>query len=206
MATNTHECTRMRNCCSCGFVFIRGLAFIFAASLFAADAPQFTKDGRLQRPANYREWIWLSSGLGMSYGPAASSNAADPPFDNVFVTPAAYRSFLATGTWPDQTMFVLEVRESQSKGSINRQGHYQGALRAIEVEVKDERRFPGKWAFFGFGNVAGPAQPFPRTAPCYSCHSQNGAVDNTFVQFYPTLLEIARQKGTLKPVSESPVR
>jgi aspartate oxidase len=26
----------------------------------------------------------------------------------------------------------------------------------------------------------------------------NAAVDNTFVQFYPTLLEIARQKGTLR--------
>ena len=25
----------------------------------------------------------------------------------------------------------------------------------------------------------------------------NGAVDNTFVQFYPTLIEVARSKGTL---------
>src|SRR5690242_2210132 len=104
------------------------------------EAPRFTGD-RLQRPANYREWVWLSSGLGMAYGPAASSNPnADPPFDNVFVTPAAYRSFLKTGLWPDQTIFVLEVRASQGKGSINQQGHYQGALRAMEVEVKDERR------------------------------------------------------------------
>jgi len=36
------------------------------------------------------------------------------------------------------------------------------------------------------------------TTDCQSCHSQNGAVDNTFVQFYPTLLEVAKQKGTLK--------
>jgi hypothetical protein len=32
---------------------------------------------------------------------------------------------------------------------------------------------------------------------CYSCHEQHGAVDTTFVQFYPTLLPIATQKGTL---------
>jgi hypothetical protein len=37
----------------------------------------------------------------------------------------------------------------------------------------------------------------PRTAECYSCHAQHAAVDNTFVQFYPTLLPIATAKGTL---------
>lgn len=202
MATNTHKCTRMKNLCPRAFVFVPGLVFILAVSLFAADSPEFTADGRLQRPTNYREWIWLSSGLGMSYTPAASSNS-NPSFDNVFVTPAAYRSFVATGKWPDQAMFVIEVRASESKGSINQQGHYQGALRALEVEVKDERRFPGKWAFFGFQGSTASAQPFPRSAACYSCHAQNGAVDNTFVQFYPTLLEIARQKGTLKRDRES---
>jgi cytochrome P460 len=167
------------------------------------EGPKFNPDGRLQRPTNYREWIWLSSGLGMSYGPAAQANAnADPPFDNVFVTPAAYRTFLATGKWADGTMFVLEVRSSLSKGSINRGGHYQGERRGLEVEVKDERRFPGKWAFFDFHDSRESSEPFPQSAACYSCHSQNGAVDNTFVQFYPTLLEVARQKGTLKTTAE----
>jgi hypothetical protein len=37
----------------------------------------------------------------------------------------------------------------------------------------------------------------PTTAECYSCHEQHAAVDNTFVQFYPTLLPIAESKGTL---------
>ena len=36
------------------------------------------------------------------------------------------------------------------------------------------------------------------TTECLSCHSQHGAVDNTFVQFYPTLLEVAKTKGTVK--------
>jgi hypothetical protein len=42
----------------------------------------------------------------------------------------------------------------------------------------------------------------PATAVCYSCHKQNGAVDNTFVQFYPTLIEIAKRKGTFKGTGE----
>ena len=33
------------------------------------DEPQFSTDGRLLRPDSYREWIYLSSGLGMTYGP-----------------------------------------------------------------------------------------------------------------------------------------
>jgi len=147
------------------------------------------------RPENYREWVFLSSGLGMTYGPAASAN---PQFDNVFVTPAAYKSFLSTGTWPDKTMFVLEIRGAATEGSINKGGHFQDKINAVEVEVKDEKRFPNKWAFFGFNGTASSAVPLPESAGCQSCHSKNGAVDNTFVQFYPTLAPIAKEKGTFK--------
>ena len=37
----------------------------------------------------------------------------------------------------------------------------------------------------------------PTSANCYSCHADHGAVDTTFVQFYPTLLPIAKSKDTL---------
>jgi hypothetical protein len=37
------------------------------------------------------------------------------------------------------------------------------------------------------------------SAGCNACHSKNAAVEHTFVQFYPTLLEIAKAKGTLNP-------
>jgi hypothetical protein len=97
-------------------------------------------------------------------------------------------------------MFVLELRSSSSQGSINKQGHFQGDVIAIEVEVKDEQRFPGKWAFYDFGRTGSTAKPLPTSAECYSCHAQNGAVDNTFVQFYPTLREVAKRMGTLKNI------
>ena len=168
-------------------------------SLLAA-APRFSGQ-RLQLPADYRQWVWLSSGLGMNYGPIAA-HEENPSFDNVFVNPSSYSAFLETGTWPDGTMFILEVRSSLSKGSINKGGHYQGDLVAIEAEVKDSKRFPGKWAFFGFGKSAASAEQIPTTASCYACHAKNGAVDNTFVQFYPTLIGVAKQKGTFKLSSE----
>lgn len=177
---------------------------LITLSMAAQQAPRFTGDGQLMRPDNYREWVFLSSGLGMTYGSVASrAKAADPRFDNVFVAPQAYKAFLETGTWPDKTIFALEIRSSASKGSINKGGHYQESAVGLEVEVKDESRFPNKWAFFDF-SAAGvkTARPIPVGASCYSCHSANGAVDNTFVQFYPTLLPVAKAKGTFKLASE----
>jgi hypothetical protein len=118
-------------------------------------------------------------------------------FDNVFVNPDSYKAFLQTGSWPDKTMLVLEVRVAGSKASINKSGHYQTTeLMGREVHVKDESRFPGRWAFFGFDGDA-PGKQAPKEASCYSCHEQHAAVDTTFVQFYPTLIEIAKQKNTL---------
>jgi hypothetical protein len=157
--------------------------------------PTYTADGRLVFPTGYREWIYLTSGVDMSYSPNMSMDHS--MFDNVFVNPEAYRAFVATGTWPDKTMLVLEARMAGSKGSINKTGHYQtGEVMAREVHVKDAARFPGKWAFFGFGDDQ-PSKQIPTSADCYSCHEQHAAVDTTFVQFYPTLLEIAKAKGKL---------
>lgn len=162
-----------------------------------ADAPAYTADGRLIPPANYREWIYLSSGLDMSYNPKALASP-DPMFDNTFASPEAWRAFQETGTWPDKTVIVLEVRGSAGKGSINQRGHYQsGGVQGIEVHVKDTARFNGGWAFFSFDDSPAPAKQIPTTAACYACHSAHGAVDTTFVQFYPTLLPIAKQRGTL---------
>src|SRR5690349_12419720 len=106
---------------------------LLAADSPSTDVPRYTGEGRLVFPQNYREWVYLSSGLGMTYGPAGASGHV--MFDNVFVNPAAYRSFLATGRWPDHTILVLEAREAQSKGSINRGGNLQGDVMAIEAHV-----------------------------------------------------------------------
>jgi len=164
----------------------------------ASDGPRFNTAGELLLPKEYRQWVFLTSGLGMTYGPAAQANTSDPLFDNVFVNPSSYRAFLESGRWPDRTMFILEVRRSAGKGSINNGGHYQTGIAAIEAAVKDESRFPQKWTYFEFGR-AEKAVPLPANSVCNSCHGQNAAVENTFVQFYPELLEIARRKGTLNP-------
>jgi hypothetical protein len=163
--------------------------------------PEFTSDNRLVLPEDYREWIYVSSGLGMAYGPAAQADNHQPLFDNVFVEPSAYHSFLRTGHWPARTIFVLEVRSSSSHRSINKAGSFQDVLVSVEAEVKDESRFPEKWAYFSFrenGLLRDTAVALPKES-CFSCHQSNGAAENTFLQFYPTLLPVAIAKGTLNP-------
>jgi len=167
----------------------------------AKSSPEYTRDGQLRLPTTYREWVYLSSGLDMNYNPAMEMD--HHVFDNVFVNPEAWRAFAVTGRWPEQTMLVLEVRGAESKGSINRTGSFQGtAVMGLEVHVKDQTRFPGKWAFFRFPSGAATARMIPQTENCYSCHRDHGAVDTTFVQFYPTLIPIATGKGTLAATYE----
>lgn len=164
------------------------------------DGPRYTDAGELIRPANFREWIFVTSGLGMTYN-QPSGAARTPNFTNVYVNPSSYRAFMKSGQWPDKTMFILEIRASSSAGSINKGGHFQSNLVIIEASVKDETRFPGKWAFFDFGRDMKPqVAALPSTERCYACHADSGAVDNTFVQFYPTLMEVAMKMGTVKSV------
>jgi hypothetical protein len=167
------------------------LLFVLPAAA-QSQVPSYTADGKLMFPTGYREWVYLTSGVDMSYSPMQMDHSM---FDNVFVNPDAYHAFLQTGTWPDKTMLVLEVRTAGSKASINKEGHYQtGELMGREVHIKDSSR--GGWAFYGF-DEDGPGKMVPKEASCYSCHEQHGAVDTTFVQFYPTLLDLATKKGTL---------
>jgi hypothetical protein len=159
--------------------------------------PEYTNDKQLKLPENYREWVYLTSGFDMSYNPPTTTANSHHMFDNVFVNPEAYKAFVQTGTWPDKTILVLEARKAEGKGSINQRGNFQGTeVMAVEVHIKDEARFPGKWAFFGF-DEGKTGKMIPFSADCYSCHTAHAAVDTTFVQFYPTLLPIAKSKGTL---------
>jgi len=160
--------------------------------------PQFTADGKLVRPEGYRRWVFVSSGLGMSYSQKASDDMQ--MFTNVFVNPGSYDYFLAHGTWPDKTIFVLELYGSTSQGSINKHGNYQTGFMGLDVEVKDEKRFADKWAYYGFNSNEKAASPnTPGKNDCWQCHDQNAAVEHSFVQFYPELLKVAREKGTIKP-------
>jgi hypothetical protein len=164
----------------------------------APRTPVYEPDGRLVPPPDYREWVFLSSGIDMSYSKSPATTDAHS-FDNVFAPPGAYRVFMRTGVWPDKTVLILEHRGAASKGSINRHGQFQtGEVMGLSAHVKDQIRFKGGWGFFDFEGGRS-ARQIPYEADCYACHQTHAAADTTFVQFYPTLLPVAEKLGTLSP-------
>src|SRR5579862_2102643 len=146
---------------------MKTIIFILLAVLALGADPEFNKDGELVRPKNYREWIFLSSGVGMNYG------TGPLPFGNVFAEPSAYRKFVETGKWPDKSIFALEIRQPATEGSINKGGQYQTSLISVEFAVKDTARFPDGWGYFAFNGNATTAKVLGASAGCNACHSQN---------------------------------
>src|SRR6188768_861422 len=145
-----------------------------AAPARVTDGATFAASGAVVRPADYREWVYVTSGLGMSYAPEAQQLTAPPPgstarppvFDNVFVNRQSYRAFLQSGRWPDGTMFILELRRGERHVSIDTGGQTQGAVLGIEAAVKDSARYAatGGWAYLGFGGANGLAVRLPSRA------------------------------------------
>jgi Cytochrome P460 len=168
------------------------------------NAPHYSAEHRLLRPENYREWVYVSSGLGMNYAPVSrGAHAMAPVFTNVFVNPESYRDFIKTGRWPDKTIFALELYSSADRGSILQSGHYQQTFLGLEAEVKDAST-PEVWRYYGFGVDRPEAEAFPK-AMCFNCHEQNAFVEHSFVQFYPRLLDVAIAHKTLNPGKTVPV-
>jgi len=175
------------------------LVLLAVASEDKSLKPQYDEKGRLMRPADYREWMFLSAGYGMNYSPEPGSHEM---FTNVFVQRWAYDEFVKSGKWPEQTMFVIDERDAASRSSINQKGHYQTDLMGLAVEVKDSTHNPDKWAYYGFNESGETAEAMPHGNPCWSCHDAHAAVEHTFVQFYPTLKPAAKKFGTYNEARE----
>ncbi len=162
-----------------------------ASAQSAGDAPAISYDaeGKMNFPADYRKWMYLSSGFDMAYTEVPNRTAH--VFDNVFVNRESYDAFVKDGVWPDKTVLVLEVRGADNKDVILKDGMFQGGDEPrAEAHVKDAAK--GGWAFYAFGKTRTPAAMLPKTASCFACHEKNAATDTTFTQFYPTLRDVKK--------------
>lgn len=177
---------------SCAFALLMSAAFVSANAKGNEPMPQYNQKGELVRPADYRAWMFLSAGYGMSYSPGPGGHEL---FTNVFVQRWAYDAFAKSGKWPEHSMFVIDERDAESRSSINQKGHYQTDLAGLAVEVKDSKRNADGWAYYTFPADGQSSDSMPK-ATCFSCHDAHAAVEHTFVQFYPTLKTIAQQYNT----------
>ncbi|HEV2488260.1 MAG TPA: cytochrome P460 family protein [Candidatus Acidoferrales bacterium] len=158
----------------------------------ADNLPQYDSSGALIRPRNFESWVFVGASTGLSYEPGIGSRG-DGEFKNVYITPEAYKSYLATGKFPEKTMLALAVYDPSAKVSPAVGGSFEGEFASLAFAVKDHGHAREGWSYYNFrgdeGHLANSVEAFSKSQ-CYSCHNQHAADDNVFVQFYPVLRKI----------------
>src|SRR5579859_4148490 len=124
--------------------FGKSLAGLFLICGAAAAAQQYSGNDRMTVPPDYRDWVSLTASLDLNYSASGDPGPGQMHMlDNVFVNPGAYKAFLQTGHWPDQTILVKENRIAESAGTLSKSGRFQTGVMSLEIHVKDAQRFPG---------------------------------------------------------------
>lgn len=109
--------------------------------------PVWDREGKLFQPKDFREWVFIGAPLtpnGLNDG-----KANFPEFHNVYVQPAAFKAYRATGKWPEGTMMVKELQLVGGKAEFSDgsryepsgRGYFPGAVNGLDVAVKDSKRF-----------------------------------------------------------------
>jgi hypothetical protein len=156
--------------------------------------PRYAGDS-LIRPDGFERWVLAGASIGLGYSQPSGADAAGATggmFHNVYIEPTAYAHYVRTGRFRQGTMMAMTLYEPGQKVHPSKQGYFEGKFLAVEFSLKDSRRYPGSWAYFNFGKGAKGSRAVanPRQG-CQSCHAQNAADDNVFVQFYPTLRAVS---------------
>lgn len=162
--------------------------------------PVWDKDDKLFQPKDFREWVFIGAPLtpnGLNDG-----KANFPEFHNVYVQPAAFKAYRATGKWPEGTMMVKELQLVGGKAEFpdgsryepSGRGYFPGAVNGLDVAVKDSKRFKesNNWGYFNFNHSAPPYLASTGAKPigeCAGCHIANADEDMVYVSLYKPILD-----------------
>ncbi|MEH6580128.1 MAG: cytochrome P460 family protein [Amphritea sp.] len=159
----------------------------------AAAGEFFTIDnGELQRPAGYREWVYV--GTPVTPNELNNGKAAFPEFHNVYIDPKSWAEWKKTGEFRDGTIIIKELVSVGSKAAVSGSGYFMGDFIGLEATIKSKKYFPnepGNWAYYSFSTpdhktLNATATAFP-SAACNACHAAAAADDFVFTQYYPVL-------------------
>lgn len=173
-----------------------GLAVVFMSSTFSiaqASDEQFTfKNGELERPTGYREWVYV--GTPVTPNDMNDGKAAFPEFHNVYIDPISWAHWKDKGKFREGTILIKELVGVGSKAAVSGAGYFQGDFVGLEATIKSKTHFPnepGNWAYFSFStkdhkSLTATAKAFDAKS-CNSCHAGAAADDFVFTQYYPVL-------------------
>lgn len=160
--------------------------------------PEYTKEGDLILPKNWRSWVYVGSPLtpdGLNNG-----KAGFPEYHNVYIEPGSYEIYKKTGEFPDGTIMFKELQRilgpqqfpDGSRTEPSGRGYFPGAFNGADVTVKDTKRYAGtgsSWGYYNF-NHHEPKAPTAKVRPkteCAFCHQASAKKDEVWTQFYRLL-------------------
>lgn len=174
---------------------------VSSAAAAEVNRAEFTSDGQVKIPSDWRSWIFV--GTPLTPNALNDGKAPFPEFHNVYIEPSAYDHWKKTGKFAEGTQIAKELvlirqkdKEDMNKdgstAEVSGIGYFQGEFTGLELTIKDTKRYakePGGWAYFSFGHklpYTKTAKAFP-TASCNACHESAAKDDFVFTQFYPVL-------------------
>lgn len=179
------------------------ISFLFLQVVFSgvthAGSPFIMKNGELERPTGYREWIYV--GTPVTPNDMNDGKAAFPELHNVYIDPRSWEYWKSKGEFRDGTIIIKELVSVGSKSAVSGKGYFMGEFVGLEATIKSKKHFknePGNWAYFSFSSadhktLSKTAKAFP-TKSCNSCHAGAAADDFVFTQYYP-VLSAGKAKG-----------
>ncbi|MEH6473572.1 MAG: cytochrome P460 family protein [Halopseudomonas sp.] len=157
-----------------------------------AETAYTLKNGQLERPTGYREWVYV--GTPVTPNDMNNGKAAFPEFHNVYIDPKSWGHWKKTGEFPEGTILIKELVSVGAKAAVSGNGYFQGEFIGLEATIKSKVAFPnapGNWAYFSFStpdhkSLKAVAEAFPAEA-CNQCHQNSAENDFVFTQYYPVL-------------------
>ena len=167
------------------------IALLMSSSVSAKE--YFTiKNGELERPSGFREWIYV--GAPLTPNDMNNGKANFPEFHNVYIDPESWDHWKETGKYREGTILIKEMVSVGTKSASSGKGYFMGKFMGLEATIKSKREFPdepGNWAYFSFSTAdhkslkrTAKAEP---TANCNACHDAAAEDDFVFTQYYPIL-------------------
>jgi len=160
--------------------------------------PEYTKDGDLMLPKNWRSWVYVGSPLtpdGLNGG-----HAGFPEYHNVYIEPGSFEIYKKTGEFPDGTIMFKELQRvlkpqqfpDGSRTEPSGRGYFPGEFSGADVSVKDSKRYAqigSTWGYYNFNHhepKALTAKVRPKS-DCTFCHIEGAKKDEVWTQFYRLL-------------------
>jgi len=159
--------------------------------------PEYTKEGDLILPKDWRSWVYVGSPL--TPDELNNGKANFPEYHNVYIEPGSYEIYKRTNVFPEGTIFFKELQrvllpKQFPDGSLTEpsgRGYFPGAYNGADVTVKDTKRYAdtGGWGYYNF-NHSEPKAPTAKLKPkteCAFCHQASAKKDEVWTQFYRLL-------------------